>query len=211
MSFIHKYRLWIAGIIVVVGGAFLLSWGYDALKPLPEYTEFKTGYFSFTYPRVYDAKEYAPGVVSIGTDNDEGIDPLVEVVRYQSDPDTALPTTFDAFMKRQAAALCGADGPVESIACTQVGVTAYTSPMGIPGQKLDLTMVRKNLKSGTTTSSTYGPIYVFDTSGSRASSTPETPFRYSAIFIYPALAAFVDTGTTSPQILDQVINSFVLK
>jgi hypothetical protein len=208
MSLAKKYRLIIASIIVVVGGILLFIWGYNKLQPLPELTEFKTSYFHFIYPRAYTAKEYAPGVVSIGNQDNDGINPLVEVVRYQSDPDIALPATFDAFMKRQAAALCGADGPIESISCTQVGVTPYTNPLGVKGNKLDLALVRTNLRSGTTTNSTYGPIYVFDTSGSRASSTPEDPFRYSAIFIYPSLSAFINLGTTSPQILNEVVNSY---
>ncbi len=114
-------------------------------------TDLKTRYYSFSYPRVYDTKEYAPGVVSIGHQDGDALMPLVEITRYQSDPDTAAPKSFDTFMKLQAAALCGADGPTESINCTEVGVTPYISPKGLPGQKLDLTLVRKNLKTGTTT------------------------------------------------------------
>lgn len=207
MEILKKYRFWIAGAIVVVIGAFLLTLAYDALKPLPDNTEFKSRYFSFMYPRTYNAEEYAAGVVSLGIPNDEGLNPLIEVTRYQSDPDTALPKDFDTFMKRQAGAVCGADGPTESISCTQVGATPYTSPKGISGQKLDLTLVRKNLKTGTSTSSTYGPFYVFDTT---ASSTPDSPLRYSAIFVYPALPAFL-SGTTTPALMDQVMSTFTLK
>jgi hypothetical protein len=209
MSPFQKYRLWIAGIVVVVVGIALLTWGYQEFKPLPETTDFKTSFFTFTYPRIYDAVEYAPGVVSIGTVTGSSTKPLVEVVRYKSDPDVALPANFETFMKRQAAALCGADGPIESISCTEVGVTPFVSTSGVEAQKLDLTMVHKNLRSGTTTTSTYGPIYVFDTSGARASSTPEDPFRYSAIFIYPSLSAYL-SGTTSPQLLQSVLDTFQL-
>lgn len=214
MSFFQKYRLWIAGAIVVVVGILLLILGYQTFKPIPESTSFKTRFYSFSYPRIYSAQEYAPGVVSIGNKKEDGIDPLVEVTRYQSDPDTAVPTTFDAFMKRQAAALCGADGSIESITCTEIGVTPYTSPTGVEGKKLSLTLVRKNLKTGTTTPLTYSPIYVFNTSLPRATSTQSVssttePYRYSAIFIYPSLTSFI-AGTTSPQVMDPIINSFVL-
>jgi hypothetical protein len=206
MEFIQKYRLWIAGIIVVVAGIAILMLGYQHFKPLPETTEFKGRYFSFTYPRIYNAQEYAPGVVSIGTKNDAGLDPLVEVTRYGSDPDSALPKSFDTFMKLQAGVLCGADGPIESIACTEIGVTPYTSPTGLSGQMLNLTLIKKNLKTGTTTNETYGPFYVFNTTNP---ATTDTPLRYSGIFIHPSLAAFL-SGTTSPAIMQGVLSTFTL-
>lgn len=210
-NLITKYRFWIVGAIVLVLGGFLLDWGYEEFKPLPDNTEFKARLFNFSFPRVYNAEEYATGVVSIGmrsTSSPDGLDPLIEITKYQSDPDTARPADFNTFMKRQASALCGADGPSESVACTEVGITAYTSPTGISGQKLDLTLIRKNLKTGTSTTSTYGPMYVFNTS--KASSTPGANYRYSAIFIYPSLAAFL-SGTTSPALMDQVLATFTIK
>lgn len=205
MLFFEKNRFLIAGVIVVIVGVILLIMGYQAFKPLPDNTDLKTRFFSFSYPRIYDVEEYAPGVVTLGHDKGDAFEPLVEINRYQSDPESALPASFDAFMKRQAAALCGADSSIESVICTEVGVTAYTSPKGAVGQKLGLTLVRKNLKSGTTTSSTYGPMYVFNTTD-----TSTTTTRYSGIFIYPSLAAFLN-GTTSPAIMDQVLNTFVLE
>lgn len=208
-SFLKKYRLLIAGILVVVLGGWLLLGGIDALTPPPDNTEFKTSYFNFTYPRVYDAEEYAPGVVTLGQKEGDIFTPYIEVTRYQSDPDIATPATFDLFVKRQAGALCGADSSIESVTCTEVGVTPYTSPMGVVGQKLGLTLVRKNLKTGTTTSSTYAPFYVFNTTPV-ATSTTGVPARYSAIFIYPSLAAFL-SGTTTPALMEQVLNTFELE
>ncbi len=206
MHIVRKYRFLLAAILVIVIGGALAVITYEHLRPLPENTSFKTRFFSFTYPRVYDAQEYAPGVVSVGHKKGDGLDPLIDVVRYQSDPDVATPTTFDNFMKLQAAALCGADGPVESITCTQIGVTAVGTTTDNSIQQLNLTLVRKNLKTGTTTSSTYGPMYVFNTT---TPPDPQNPLRYSAIFIYPSLSAFLD-GTTSPQLMGQVFSSFLL-
>jgi hypothetical protein len=212
MSSFQKYRLWIAGIIVVVIGITLLVLGYQALAPLPDNTDFKNRYFSFSYPRSYNVTEYAPGVASIGSTTPVGFDPLVEIVRYQSDPDVALPVNFDAFMKRQAAALCGADGPVESISCTEVGVTPYISLTGIEGQALNLTMIHKNLRSGTTSSSIYGPVYVFNTSETRtATTTPDNPYRYSALFVYPSLPTYLTKGTTTPQLLKQILDTLTVE
>lgn len=204
MQFLNKYRLWIAGFILVLAGIGLAMLGYQHLHPLPENTDFKSRYFSFSYPRVYAAKEYAAGVVSIGKKNGDGLDPLIEVTLYQSDPDSPTPKKFDTFMKLQAAALCGADGSVESVSCTQVGVTPYVSPTGLAGQMLNLTLVKKNLKTGTTTNATYGPFYVFNTTNPP---TPTDPLRYSAVFIYPSLSAFMN-GTTSPAIMQQVLSTF---
>ena len=127
--------------------------------------------------------------------------------RYQSDPDEAAPASFDAFMKRQAGALCGADGPTESISCTQVGVTPTTTANGLSGQMLNLTLVRKNLKTGTTTSTTYGPMYVFNTT---EPATADAPLRYTGIFVYPALSAFIDQGTTTPALMDQIMSTLML-
>jgi hypothetical protein len=204
MKFFQRYRFWIAGAIVIIVGAALAVWGYQKAHPLPEYTYFKTADFNFSYPRAYSAQEYARSVVSVGNPTNDGLEHLVEVVRYQNDPDVPTPESFDTFMKRQAAALCGTDGPIESITCTEVGVTPFTFPAGMQSQKLDLAMVRKNLKSGTTTDATFGPIYVIDTT---ASSTPDRPLRYSAIFIYPSMQAFLK-GKTSPDLMKIIIDSF---
>ncbi len=205
----------LAAAIVILLGIILLIIGYAATRPVPDLTDFRSQYFTFTYPRMYDTEEYAPGVVSIGRQNGQVLMPLVEVNRYQSDPDIETPETFDAFMKRQASALCGNDNSLESVSCTEVAVTPYENPNGATGQKLDLTLIRKNLTSGTTTSSTYGPIYVFNTTSTStpdatATSTPESTLRYSAIFVYPALSAFL-ISSTSPELLNQVITTFELQ
>lgn len=210
----RKFKL--AAAVVIILGIILLIIGYVATRPVPDLTDFRSQYFTFTYPRMYDTEEYAPGVVSIGHQNGQVLIPLVLVNRYQSDPDIATPETFDAFMKRQASALCGTDGSVESVTCTEVAVTPYENPNGATGQKLDLTLLRKNLTSGTTTTSTYGPIYVFNTTAtstpetSAATSTPEDSLRYSAIFIYPAISAFL-ISSTSPELLNQVVTTFSLQ
>lgn len=207
MHFLKKNRFRVAvGLVTILGLGLIYLIASGSLTPLPDITSFKSKHYSFDYPRTYNAREYASGVVSVGTVFGDMLIPYVEVTRYQSDPDVAIPGSFDAFMKRQASALCGTDGSVESITCTQVGVTPYTSPKGLSGQTLNLTLVHKNLKSGTTTSSTYGPFYVFNTT---ATPRPDAPLRYSAIFIYPALSAFL-SGTTTPELMQQVIGTFAL-
>lgn len=204
MHFLKKNRLSVAAVLVIILGLGIAYLTYSYLNPLPETTAFKSTHYTFEYPRAYTAREYATGVVSIGKENGDVLTPYIEVNLYQSDPDEKTPVSFDAFIKRQAGLLCGADGPVESITCTEVGVTPYTNPLGEDGSKLDLTLVRKNLKTGTTTSSTYGPFYVFNTS---ATPTADSPLRYSAVFIYPSLSAFID-GTTTPVLEQQIVSTF---
>lgn len=204
MDFLKKNRFRVAAVLVIILGIVIafITWGY--LHPLPETTDFKSSTFSFTYPRTYFAKEYAAGVVSIGIGNDETIVPYIEVSRYKSDPESAQPKSFDEFIKRQAGALCGADGPIESVMCTQVGETPYTNANGEDGVKLDLTLVRKNLKTATTSTSTYGPMYVFNVT---PKPTADSPLHYAAVFIYPSLSAFLH-GTTTPELEQQIVSTF---
>lgn len=203
MDFLKKNRFRVAAVLVIILGIGIAYFTYGYLHPLPTITSFKSSHYSFDYPRTYTAHEYASGVVSIGTSKGDTLTPYVEVTLYQSDPEEKAPVSFDAFMKRQAGALCGADG-LESITCTQIGVTPYTNPNGEDGSKLDLTLVRKNLKTGTTTTSTYGPIYVFNTT---PTPTADNPLRYAAVFIYPSLSAFI-SGTTTPELEQQIVNTF---
>lgn len=204
MQFLKKNRIRVAAVLVIILGIGLafLTWGY--LHPLPATTEFKSSSFSFTYPRTYFAKEYAAGVVSIGMGNDETIVPYIEVDKYRSDPESATPKSFEDFIKHQASVLCGADGPIESVTCTQIGITPYTNANGEDGSKLDLTLIRKNLKTGTTTSSTYGPLYVFNVTPTPSA---DSPLHYAAVFIYPSLSAFLH-GTTTPELEQQIVSTF---
>lgn len=204
MNFLKKNRFTIAGVLVVILGAGIAYLTYSYLNPVPDTTDFKSSRYSFTYPRTYTAHEYSSGEVTLGTMKKDTLTPYVEVNWYRSDPESAAPKNFDEFMKRQAAALCGADGPVESITCTEVGVTPYVNPNGEDSSMLNLTLVRKNLKSGTTTSATYGPFYVFNTS---RPATSAAPVQYSAVFVYPSLSAFLN-GTTSPALIQQVVTTF---
>jgi hypothetical protein len=203
MQFLKKNRFAVAiGLIIILGGGLIyLTQGY--LHPLPEVTTFKSKHYSFDYPRSYSAHEYASGVVSVGVMKGDALTPYTEVTLYQSDPDQKTPPSFDTFVKVQAGALCGSDSPVESVTCTQIGVTPYTNANGEDGSKLDLTLIRKNLKTGTTTSSTYGPFYVFNTT--KAPATGES-LRYAAIFIHPSLSTFL-SGTTTPELEQQIVST----
>lgn len=200
----HKLFIGIGAVALLAALAFATQ---DVWKPLPDTTTYHDNSFSFEYPRVNNAEEYAPGAVIVGTEGDEGLTPLVEVVRYQSDPDVALPPTFDVYVRKQALALCGSDGSGESLTCTDLVAAPYTSAQGLEGQELSLTLERKNLASGTTTTETFAPIYVFNTT--RAVEDPEDTFRYRALFVYPSFASAI-SGSASPALLSQVIDSLLI-
>jgi len=190
-------------VLIVIGIAYLSR---DLWNPLPDDTTYQDSGFSFTYPRLYDANDYDAGTVIIGETIDDTFSPLVEVVRYESDRDVALPATFDAYVKKQAQALCGSDG-AESITCTNVVATPYTSAQGLIGQELSLTLTRKSLETGSTATSTFGPVYVFNTT--RPIEEPTDTLRYRAVFVYPSFASVI-TGSTSPALLTSVIDSLTI-
>lgn len=191
-------------LLAVIAAGWYLYDNYG--RPVPDNSVYSGRAFSFNYPRTYELKEYTSGAVSVGEEGTETYNPQVEVVRYMSDPDTALPPSYDAFIKRQAQNLCAADGPTESISCSNAQTEPFVTASGVAGQKLSLTLTRKNLQTGTTTSSTYAPLYVFNKTDAP---TAEDPLRYQAIFVYPALPSIVDGGFV-PALMDQIVNSLVV-
>lgn len=206
MTLTPKQKLLIgvgAAVVLLILAAFLSR---DLWTPLPDNTTYRDSNFSFEYPRALVAREYANAAVGIGTGSGIDFAPLVEVIRYQNDQDVALPATFDVYIERQARALCGSDGPIESLICTDVVATPYTSTQGLVGQELNLTLVRTNLADGTVTNDTFGPVYVFNVTDPADTTDPTDTLRYSSIFVYPAFAS-VATGSTSPTLLTQIIDS----
>lgn len=200
----HKLLIGIGAVVLALLVVFLTR---DLWTPLPETTTYHNNSFSITYPREYTAKEYSSSSVVVGNAEGDLFDPLVEVVRYESDRDVALPVSFDAYIERQAMALCGSDGPIEDLACTDAVRAPYTSPQGLTGQELTLTLLRTNLESGTTTTETFGPIYVFNTTPPVES--PEDTLRYRAIFVYPSFSTLI-AGRAEPLLLTKIIDSLTL-
>lgn len=195
-----------AAVLVLIGAAFLSR---DLWIPLPDNTTYRASDFSFVYPRANVAKEYANAAVGVGTMNETEYNPLVEVIRYKSDEDVALPANFTAYVERQARALCGSDGSVESLKCTDVVSVPFESASGLVGQELTLTLVRTSLADGTVTNDTFGPVYVFNTTEPTDPTDPTDTLRYSAVFVYPAFAS-VAAASTSPALLTQIIDSLEL-
>lgn len=208
MSYITKYRWYLIGLLAVIIVVFGI-YHYEKTRPGPILTElstFHSGNFTFVYPRTYESKEYATGVVSVGENyQNAGFIPLADVVRYKADPDVAQPVSFDAFMKKQVASLCGSDDSTQSISCTNPVVTPYTSTTGVSGSEVNLTLTKKNLSTGTVTTATYGPIYVFN-----STDTTAKPVRYQGVFIYPTFSSFILVGTTSPAFIESIATTIAI-
>lgn len=201
----HKLLIGIAGALLLVG--LIVYMTQDLWNPPPDNTTYHDSAFSFVYPRVYSAEEYDSNAVGIKEKTEGVVTPLVEVIRYQSDPDVSLPASYDVFVERQALALCGSDGPVEGLTCTDLVRTPYTSAQGLVGEELSLTLERTNLESGTTTTETFAPVYVFN--ATRPIEDLEDTFRYRAVFVFPSFSTAA-SGNMNSALLAQIIDSLLI-
>jgi len=205
-----KYRWFIAGGLIVL---ILIAVGahYAFKKPPPPIdapSEFKSANFSFTYPRLFTAVERTDGAVALGGKVGDSFIPLVDVVRYKTDPDAPAPASFETFAARQAQALCGSDAEGVSLACTSPVTKVYTTPAGLVGEEMSLTLVARNLKSGTTTSSTYGPVYIFNTS---QKPDPGEAVSYQAVFVYPDFYSFTLASSSAALVPDVAATLVITK
>lgn len=196
----------VLGIIVIL--AIILGVWYFMEKdtgPVPDNALYRNADFSFTYPRGYELEEYASGAVSLGQQEGDMFNPAVDIIRYKSDPDVAAPANFESFIRRQAQNLCGADGSTESITCTGAVSVPFHSPSGYDGFAINMSLVRKNLTTGTTSTTAYPPVYAFNLTDAPSGGEP---VRYAALLIYPSLPAVVASGTTTePGLMDQILHS----
>lgn len=175
-----------AGVLAVALIGFGVHALYTQMHPLPEYTTFRSSHYSFEYPRAYRIEEYASGVISVGTETEEGFQSLVEVVRYQNDREAPRqPRSYAEFLNTQLLYLCGGDEPNQEVACAEPAGVAYQSPTGFQGQQFDLTLMRTDTVTDTTTSYAFGPVYAFDITDEGQ----EPPVRYTTLIVYPSLDA----------------------
>ncbi len=193
-----------AGIVGVALLAFAGYLIYDNTRPVPDTATFRTSFYSFDYPREYRIEEYASGVISIGTETEEGFQPLVEVVRYQNDPQSPPPASFTQFVNGQLENLCGSDDPSVPDTCIVPTGVAYQSPTGFQGQQFDLSLTSSTAAEGAP-SIPFGPIYVFNITREEQ----EPPIRYSALVVYPSLDA-VKKGIDTSELQRIVMQTFDL-
>lgn len=206
-----KYRLIIGAVVVllIVGAGVYFFHGIPGVpKPVPDNATFSSGKFSFSYPRIYETREYATGVVSIGGSQPGGaFIPLIDVVQYKNDLQSATPASFDAFVTNQTHALCGSDASTETISCTNPVTKPYVTTAGLPGNQITMTLTRKNVKTGAVTTSSYGPIFVFNTTGA---ADPGTAVRYGAVLVYPTFSTFLLASSTGT-LVEGIATTIVIK
>ncbi len=215
MSLFTKYRTFIIVVLALIIIALVWMFGFSAPDNTPVVrstpavgTQFKSGNFSFSYPSGSDPKEYATGVVSVGGNTKSGgFISIVDVVRYKSDLQSTAPVSFDAYMKTQAASFCGSDSAKYVVTCTNPVVTPYKNGTGATAYQMSLTLSKKDTATGKTTTSTYSPIYVFNTT---QPATAGEKTRYEGIFIYPTFSTFSLVGTTSPALVESIASSMVV-
>lgn len=204
---IEKRQAYALGAIIILilaaGGWYLYT---HRQGPLPDTSMYRGRSFNFIYPRIDEFKEYTSTAVSVGKQVKDVYDPAVEVVLYKNDPDTALPASYEAFVQKQALALCSSDGPAEELSCSAPLSETFVTRSGVTGEKRSFTLTRTNLTSGTTTTMTFAPVYTFNRS---TAATADSPLRYAAVFVYPSVPGML-AGTASSQLIDQIVNSLTL-
>jgi len=209
MSYITKYRWYLLGLIAVLLIAYAFYSHYEKTKPGPITTDvstFVSGHVSFDYPRTYAVKEYSAGQVSVGQNyGKSGFISLVDVVNYKTDPHSAPAASYLIWKNKELASLCGSDDSVESITCTNPTSTSVYSTGGLQGEDIMMTLTKKNLTTGTTSTLMYGPVYVFNTTSATA------PTSYQAVFVYPTFSSFILVGSTSPAFVDSIATTIHYK
>lgn len=196
------------GVIILVGAIGYGGYYYYLTHrhfPVPESVTYHAENYSFSYPGFAPLHEYSRGNEQVGYQDKKTFVPLIDVMQYTSDPDAALPSSYTAYIGKQAQYLCGSDGP-DSVTCSSPKIEPFTTTSGVAGSKISLTLTRTNLSTGAIATSTYAPIYAFNMT---KPATKDRAYRYDALFIYPSLSAQL-VGTSSPVILDRVVNSLKL-
>lgn len=201
----HLIVLGVVSLVLIVGGTAFFT--YDDWKPVSETVGYRSGSASFTFQRGYSLKEYGNSGTLVGVTTEGGFAPLVEIVSYQNDPDVARPANFDAFIKRQAQVLCGTDNGIDSVTCSDPVIEPITTTTGMKGQKISLSLVRRNLETGAVGTTTYTPIYAFDTT---ESPDPDETLRYRTTLIYPSFTPFLE-GIVATDLMDDIFNTLVIE
>ncbi|MBU1292921.1 hypothetical protein KJ819_02520 [Patescibacteria group bacterium] len=190
-------------ILLVLGGWYLAS----NSKPVSTDTStFRSKAFWFDYPRTYDVREFETGAVLVGSAEKREFTPLVQVMEYKSDPDEALPVSYEAFVRQQALALCGSDDSKTNVECADVVVEPFTSLNAFEGLKLTMSLVSTDLETEEVAVSSFGPIYAFDIT---KPGTAEDPLRYSTIFVNPTLAATLAKKDVT-ELLNNIVDRLVV-
>lgn len=133
----------------------------EAIQEMATYQSEEYG-FSFTAPAMQDIHEYVPEVVAIGNATANGFETEAEFNVVLSEAEGGY-ASFEAFLFESTKNMCAADGPNETIYCTDImNVEEFTTDSGLSGLKFYQHRVYENFTTGTKIEDRMGPIYAFD-------------------------------------------------
>ena len=188
-----KTSVAIAALLVVGIGifAFVLVANRDRLAgdiPAPSVHTDEVFGFSAAVPEGYTLSTYENHSATIGKADDEGnVLPAVELIVVEESADNPF-DPFDSFDLFVAAALrnsCAADGPNESIACTDILSSDQFETSGAQGAEVTLREVHTSVGgegANASTETTRGPWYVFNI-------TKEASPTYAVLIVRTPLSA----------------------
>lgn len=171
------------GIMVFLGQSYFSK----IPKPIPSKTYSNQTYgYSFTYGGSFDAFEYSPAYVAVGTTTKDVFDTIANIDLVTADPGST--ESFADFVHRSAMNMCSADGPNASIRCVSVRKsTPIATKRGLQGELFSLAEIKETIPGHATSSRERGPFFAFDISAN----VPNK--KFAALIIHMPIAGEDDT------------------
>lgn len=142
--------------------------------------------YQLSYSEGKTLMEYSPVVASIGSGEGEEFSPEIDIQVATSNADDGY-ADYQNFLYKFTSNYCAADGPDESIYCTDVvSSDSFTSTSGVSGEIFYLKRIHHYFVTGEEQEGVYGPIYAFNLSAN----VPES--LYAALLIRPSAALLVE-------------------
>lgn len=176
----------IAIILAAAAGIFFLTQEQDAKVETEKALTYEnaTYGYSFAYPEAYALKAYTNEHVSVGTPVGEGFESLTDVSLQEAFSSDGY-ESFEAFVLERTRTLCAADGPDQTINCTDVvDQQAFASESGETGIEFHLLLAETTFSTGETKTYTYGPVYAFPYQKEGA--------IHAALLVYQPLPSFME-------------------
>lgn len=146
--------------------------------------------YSIEYPESLAVMQYSPEHVSVGRPTEEGLQMFVNAEVALSGNESGH-ESFDEFIFERGRALCAADSLRETMDCDRIErKVSFVSSRGVAGTEFTMRFVRRNVATGTTTESIFGPVYAFDISD-------RVPSKTAALFVYVPL---ISRGVSNPPV-----------
>lgn len=121
--------------------------------------------FSFAVPAPFEVKEYLPEAVSVGQPApDDGFDAVADIRLAVAGEGEDYPS-FEDFALGTLRNMCAADGPGETIHCTEARQRQpFVTASGLEGEVLYMERVHETFASSEKAVDGFGPVFLFDVS-----------------------------------------------